>query len=207
MSHRDKRGHSSMRLPFAFTLLAICFTASGQTSPEISKWIYTDSSYTNAAGKRIFIQNSFPKGGGRYTQANGKTFSYVIFWYRVVNESETPIELTVNFPSDSFTIFQSHNSYTKIFLLKEPMTLEKVPMLDYGVTELKSFLDAGFYNPSSLHRTIKPKEACLFYISMLFMDARGSARMELVLNGQDLFYNMNVGSDKALIPCGKVVFK
>jgi len=196
-----------MRFSTAILSLTICFNVSAQTSPEtISKWIYTDSTYTNTSGKTVFIQNSFPKGGGRYTARDGTNFSYVIFWNRIVNESDTPLELTVHFADDSLTMFQSHNSYTKIFLLQETMTLEKVPLLDYGVTELKSFLDAGFYKPSGMHRTIKPKEERLFYIAMLFMDARGSARTELVLNGQGLYYKLSVGSDKALIPCGKIVF-
>lgn len=196
-----------MKFVTTVALLTVCFTATAQTPPEISKWIYTDSAFTTPSGKTVFIQNGYPRGGSRYTQANGNTFSYVIFWYRIVNESDVPLEVAVHFPADSLTIFQSHNSYAKLFLLKEPMTLERVTMFDYGVTELKSFLDAGFYKPTSLYRIIKPKEEVLFNSSMLFMDARGSARTELVLKGSELFYKMSVGSDKAMIPCGKIVFQ
>lgn len=198
-----------MRFPITLTLLSICFTATAQTSPEISKWIYTDSRYKNATGKSVFIQNSLPKGGGRDTLSDGRAFSHVIMWNRIVNESDAPLELTVNFPADSFTIFPTHNAYLKIFLLPETMTLDKVPMFDYGVTGLKSFLDGNFYKPSVLHKTIKPEEEYLFYIAMFFLlnESRGTARTELVLKGNDLFYNMHVGTNKALVPCGKIVFK
>ncbi len=42
------------------------------------------------------------------------------------------------------------------------MTMDKIPQLDYGLTNLKSFLDSGFNKPSSLQKTINPKEDFMF---------------------------------------------
>ncbi|MBI2429560.1 MAG: hypothetical protein HYV29_12350 [Ignavibacteriales bacterium] len=87
------------------------------------------------------------------------------------------------------------------------MTLDKVPLGDYGLTNLQSFLDAGFNKPSMLQRTINSKEECLFYIAVLIYQARGTARAGLVLKEQDLFYRISIDPQSALIPCGQIVFK
>lgn len=87
----------------------------------------------------------------------------------------------------------------------DTMTIEKESMFDYGVTNLKSSLDKNFFELSKWVKTIKPKEENLFYIAMLFYDARGNARTELVLKEQNLFYNIKVGSDQVIIPCGQIV--
>ena len=197
-----------MRLLTTFILLTIGLTSTGQTSPtNKDTYVYTESKYPDSAGKGVVIQNSFPKGGGGYTYFTGKSYSYVIFWTRVTNETAAPLELTIHFPVDSFAIFPSPDSYLRIFLPTETMTNDKESLGDYGLTSLKSFLDTGFYLPPMFHRTINPKEECLFYIAMLFFQARGTARTELVLKEQDLFYRISVGSQHALIPCGQMVFK
>ncbi len=201
-------GDGLMRQLTTFILLTICLTAIGQTSPT-RKWVDTEVKYTDSAGKVVIVHNSLPKGGGGYTDSVGKNYSYVIFWTRVINESDTPVELAIKFPADPFTIFPSPNSHIRIFLPPDTMTLDKVPLYDYGLTNLQSFLDAGFNRPSMLQRTINPKEECLFYIPVLFYQARGTARAALVLKGQDLFFRINIAPDvdSALIPCGQIVFK
>lgn len=201
-------GDRLMRLLTIFILLTICFAVVGQTSPP-RKWVDTEVMYTDSAGKSVMVHNSLPKGGGRYVDSAGKVYSYVIFWTRVINESATPVELTIKFPADPFTIFPSPNSHIRIFLPSDTMTLDKVPLFDYGLTNLQSFLDAGFNKPGMLHRTINPKEECIFYIPVLFYQARGTARAALVLKGKDLFFRISVAPDvdSALIPCGQLVFK
>jgi len=129
--------------------------------------------------------------------STGKNFGYRIFWTRVINETATPLELTINFPADSFAILPSPDSYFKLFLPPDTMTL-------------KSFLDTGINKPTMLQRTINPKEACLFYIGALFYQGEGVARAGLVLKEQDLFYSIRGIApqlDSALIPCGQIVFK
>jgi hypothetical protein len=197
-----------MRLLITLTILTICLTALAQTSPtKKSVYVDTEVKYTDSAGKGVVIQNSLPKGGGGYIHSSGKTFSYVIFWTRVINQTTTPLELSIHFPADSLTIFPSPDSYLKVFLPPDTMTINKESLYDYGLTGLKSFLDTAFGKPTMLHRIINPKEECLFYIGMLFYQARGTARSELVLKDQHLFYRIKIGSQPGLIPCGLIVFK
>ena len=127
----------------------------------------------------------------------------------VINETETPLELTINFPADSFAIPPSPDSYLKLYLPPDTMTLEKQSFYNYGVTDLKSFLDTGLNKPTMLQRTINPKEECLFHIVALSFQSGGMVRAGLVLKEQDLFYRISIipHFDSALFPCGQIVFK
>jgi hypothetical protein len=201
-------GKAHMRLLTICILLSFFSTAIGQTSPT-RNWVDSEVKYTDADGKVITVHNSLPKGGGGYTDAAGNNYSYVIFWTRVVNESDSPAELAIKYPAKPLTIFPSPDSYLRIFLPTEKMTLDKVQLGDYGLTNLKSFLDAEFNKASALQRTINPKEEYLFYTAILFYQARGTTRTAFVMKGQDLFFRISVDPDvdSVLIPCGQLVFK
>ena len=178
-----------------------------ETSPiknDERQYIDTESKYTDSNGKVVTIQNSFPKGAG-YTDPTGKNFEGRIFWTRVINETATPLELTINFPADSFAILALPDSYLKVFLPTDSMTIDKEILYSYGITGLRSFLDNGLNKPTMLQRTIAPKEAYLFYTAIL-LEGGGVTRAGLVLKGQVLFYRINLlGS--TLIPCGQIVYK
>lgn len=192
-------GDRLMRLLTTLTLLTICLTALGQTFD-------TESKYTDATGKSVIIQNSLPKGGAYLDSAgniirNTKNFAYVIFWTRVINETATPLELTINFPAD----FPSPYSYLKLFLPPDTMTIDKESLYNYGVTGL-----TGFNKPTKLQRTINPKEECSFYIAAVSFRAGGTVRAGLILKEHDLFYSIRGIApelDSVLIPCGQIVFK
>jgi hypothetical protein len=164
--------------------------------------IYTEIKYSDSTGKGIIIQNSLPRGN-KYVDPIGRISVYGIFWTRVINETDTPFELTINFPADSFAIPAVPNSYLKVFLPPDTMTLNKESSYNYGVKDLESFLDTGLNKPTMLHRTINPKEECIFCIGAL---PGGGSRAGFVLKGQDLFYRINLIPD-LLIPCGQIVFK
>lgn len=216
-----------MKLLITVTLLTIYLTATGQTSPtKKESWfridtsfayntsrqkkltnysyeaIYTEIKYSDSKGKGIIIQNSLPRGD-RYVDPTGRISAYGIFWTRVINETDTPFELTINFPGDSFAIPTEPNSYLKVFLPPDTMTLNKESSYNYGVADLKSFLDTGLNKPTMLHRIINPKEQCIFYIGAL---PGAGCRAGFVLKGQDVFYRINLIPD-ILIPCGQIVFK
>jgi hypothetical protein len=207
---------------FALFLMSVFYTSCGQNQTNApkdtiksetkdtvtSRWIYTKYEYTDSIGKSLIIQNSLPRGGP-YTHPTGNRFGYGIFWTRVINETSKPIELSINFPADSFEIFRQPGSYLKLFLPPGTMTIDKVSLYDYGAGT-KSFLDTAFYKPTMMQRTIHPKEECLFYVALVFIvPDNGPVRTGLVLKGQDLFYRISVAKqlDSALIPCGEIVFK
>jgi len=183
-------------------LLSFCTLATGQ---GISKTEWYSATNTNG----IVIQNSFPKGGP-YKGPTKRNFNYshLVFFTRVVNETETPLELTINFSADSIPIPHSPDTFVKLFLPSDTMTHDKQSLYDYGVAELESF-----DKPTIFQRTLKPKEECLFYVVAIFYQTiatpenqdRGGNRAEFVLKGRDLFYRMSPQIDS--LPCGQIISK
>jgi hypothetical protein len=172
--------------------MSICLTAIGQTS------IDTESKYTRSDVKDVIIQNSFPKGGLRYTDQDGKVYVYAVFWTRIINETDNPFTLTIDFPADSLELTSSSGRYFKLFLPSDTMTIEKENLFNYGLP------DNGLQKASPLKRTIHPKESSAFYVVTLFnKGVDGTLRTGLILKGQNLFYRIN---DKE-IHCGKIDFK
>lgn len=169
----------------------------------------TEATYSDAAENTLHVTNSLPKGGGTYTDASGKTYSYVVFWYRLVNESDLPMEFTINIPAEPLGIFPNPEAYARIVLPPETMTAEKIDAFDYGLTDLKGFLDADFDQASRLQKTLQPKETYYFYVSLLFFQAWGTTRASLILEDQDLFFSLRMlpKEDTVRIPFGKLVFK
>ncbi|HYK46090.1 MAG TPA: hypothetical protein VEV83_13015, partial [Parafilimonas sp.] len=112
-------------------------------------------------GNRVIINNSLPKGT-TYTAPNGKKYFKVIFWSRIINETDNPLEMNVNFPVELYEVPGSSGNYYKILVPPDTMTVDKETMYDYGMTGLKSFLDNSINKPSSIKRIINPKESTGF---------------------------------------------
>lgn len=213
VSHQD----TLMRLLATFALLTICLTSIAQTSPTrrepLTSYSYvdidTEDRYVESAGKGVVIRNSLPKGGV-YIAPKGERFGYRVFWTHIINETRTPLKLTINFPADSFAILGSPESYFKVYLPSDTMTHEKQYSYDYGASGLKTFWDHNSSKPALLQRTINAKEEYLFYVAVLFHKVDGVIRTGLVLKGRQLFYRINgigLELDSALIPCGQILFK
>ncbi len=192
-------------------LLTICFflatnlTAIAQSDPP-RNWVHTEAEYKDSSGRKLKIINSLPRGGG-YIHSGGKDYSYVVFWNRIINESASPVKISLKFPVDSFPIFPSPESYIKILIPDHTMTMEQSQVLDYGVTNMKSILDNGFKKPSVLEKTIAPKEEYLFNIIIFIQKASGTARTALVLKEHELSYKVSIDPHAAVIPCGRIEFK
>lgn len=202
-----------MRLPSPYQImrLTICLVGflslhtfvTGQSLPQpTTKW------YSETINNGIIIQNSYPRGGP-YT-GPGKNFNYsrLVFFTRVVNETATPMELTIHFSADSIAIPDSPDTFVKLFLPPDTMTVGKQFLFNYGVTELES-ID----KPTRFERTVKPNEECLFYVVAIFYQtratekhqSRGGNRAQLVLEGQNLFYRMP--PQVKSLPCGHIILK
>jgi hypothetical protein len=209
-----------MKLPATFTLLAICVTAMGQsfvtekgkqTKLTVYPYVYIDTEfrYSSPTGPTVIIQNSLPRGGG-YMDSVGKGHGYTVFWTRVMNETARPVELTVNFPPELLEDIGSTDTNMKLFLPADTMTMANETLYDYGLADVKSFSDAKLHKPIQLHRTINPKEACMFYVVGFFDSPERPVRTEFILKGEDLFYRIRGVTqrlDSALIPCGQIIFK
>lgn len=163
----------------------------------------TKYEYAESNGARLIIQNSFPKSGLNYTDPNGEKYVYTVFWTQIINETENPLELTIDFPVDSFEIPSASGNHMRLLLPSDTMTIDKEPMYDYGLTT-KSFLDNNLHKSSSLKRTIHPKDSSAFYVVTLSNHGvNGTLRTGLSLRGQNLFYRIN---DKE-IHCGSINLK
>jgi len=201
---------------FALFLMPVFYTACGQSQTNSPKdniksktkdivpsyisndpSIHTKYEYTDSIGKRLIIQNGFPRGGSRYTDPDGEVYGYAVFWTRIINETDNPLELKIDF-LDSYEVPSFPGKYVKIKVPPDTMTIDKEPLYSYGLTDLESFLDNSIHKPSSLKRTIKPKESSGFYVvklSLVSEDPRGGGdilRTGLILKGQNLFYRFSV---------------
>jgi len=159
-----------------------------ETYNSVRKYEYADS-----MGKRLIIENGFPKGGMKYIDPNGDSYNYIVFWTRIINETDNTLELNMNVPVDSYEVPSLPGKYYKVLIPTDTMTLEKIPLLNYGLTGLESFLDNNIHKSSSLKRTINPKDSSGFYVLMLCLTegAGGFLRTGLSLKGQNLFYRIS----------------
>ncbi|MEQ9442836.1 MAG: hypothetical protein RIG62_27595 [Cyclobacteriaceae bacterium] len=183
---------------------------------------HTKYEYTDAVGKHLIIENCFPRGGSRYTAPNGEVYAYAVFWTRIINETDHPLELKIDF-LDSYEVPSAPGKYFKLSVPPDTMTLDKEGLFNYGLTNLESFLDKSIHKPSSLKRTINPKESSDFYVLKLGLVTEGSRdvdggdilRTGLILKGQDLFYRVSVYNRQAPpsiigeeeISCGSINLK
>ena len=175
--------------------------------------VHTTYEYIDSIGKRLIIQNSVSWGGLKYTDPNGEVYVYAMFWTRIINETDNPMELKIHFPVDSYEVPSLPGKYYKILVPADTMTIDKEPLFNHGVTDLKSFLDSSIHKSSSLKRTIHPKESSGFYVVILCLveGAHGTMRTGLSLKGQDLFYRIkndgsksNTKSSDKEINCGSI---
>ena len=54
---------------------------------------HTEFKYDDSLNKGISIQNSYPKGGQKYTAPNGKEYIYLVFWTCIKNETDSDLAL------------------------------------------------------------------------------------------------------------------
>jgi hypothetical protein len=197
-----------------FLLFVFCSSCGGQNKPDLPKEnikaetkeivttpgpnerdIHTKYEYTDSIGKRLIIQNGYPRGGIKYTDPDGNVYGYAVFWTRIINETDKRLELKIDFPINSYEISNLPGNYFKVFFPADTMTLDKIPMFNYGLTDVESFLDNNIHKPYSLKRTINPKESSGFYALILNQRTEDAPhftfRTGLSLNGQNLFYKVS----------------
>ena len=194
-----------MKILISFTLLLFSIAVTGQK-------FHTEFEYTDLINKGITIQNSYPKGGQKYTSANGKKYVFVVFWTCITNETDTDLELQIEFLTNSLIIPSSSNDSNNLYLPleknvifnlylpMEKMTLEKEPLLNYGLN-IKSFLDENIDKPSKLIKKISPNDSHIFYtVAISNEGVNGPIRAGFELENKDLIYKIN-GNE---IICGKI---
>lgn len=152
--------------------------------------------YTDQEGKRVILQNHLPKGGTKYIGPDGQTYGLVVFWSKFINETNNPMEVELDLPATVYEFPYPQRRYLKLLVPADTMTKEKIPLLDYGLTQLKSFVDSNFDKPISLKRTIGPNDSSGFYVVLVTRidstsKADGTLRTGFNLKGQELFYRVS----------------
>ena len=180
------------------------------------KNVYTNYKYTNSDNGSIIVENSLPKGGMKYTDAKGEIYNYVVFWTRIINETDKTLELNINFPLNSYEVPLLPGKYYEVLIPSDTMTIEKSPLYLYGLKNFETFLNNNIHKESNLKRTINSKESTGFYVVMLCLSegAHGTMRTELNLKEGNIFYRVKVdgsntndkSSDKQ-IRCGSLNMK
>ena len=186
-----------------YTMFFFWFSSSFIYGQNISeKW------YSVHESNGVTIQNSYPKGGPyKGPTTEHFNYSYLVFYSRIINETDNTMILNIDFSSESFPIPNSPDTYVKLFLPDETMTLDKQSSFSYGITELES-LD----HSTSYQNKLNPGDDCLYYVVAIFYQTkadawqqeRGGNRAEFMLKGNQLFFNMMPQVNA--MPCGQVSF-
>ena len=213
-----KQGSEST--PDTVDIKIMASTKNAQSQKPYDKFIDTKYEYTDSMGKRLIIHNSFPKGGIKYTDPDGVECTYTVFFTRIINETDNPLELKINFPGDSYELPSIPGQYFKILLPPDTMTLDKESLFNHGLTDLESFLDKNIHKSSSLNRTINPKESSGIYVVKFNIKPKsgwkgnGSTRAGFSLKDQNLYYKIkndgsksNSESSDIEIHCGNINLK
>ncbi|PWV56825.1 hypothetical protein [Chitinophaga sp. S165] len=168
---------------------------------------HTMYEYTDSSGNSLVIKNSFPKGE-LYTGPNGEKYVKAIFWTQVTNNADVPLELSINFSGNTYDFLDSTGSSVvrsyKLLVPPDTMTLGKESLLNFGLTNIDDFVRKSIDKPTSLRRTINPKESSGVYLIRLAImqkadslqvktKARGGGvtRAGFSLKGQNLIYTLN----------------
>src|SRR5688572_26122096 len=117
-----------------FLMLVFCTSCGGQNKPDLPKEnskpktkdivtspganekYHTKYEYTDSIGKRLIIQNGFPRGGTKYTDPNGEVYNYAIFWTQIINETDNRLDLKIDFPVDSYKVPSLPGKYYKVLV-------------------------------------------------------------------------------------------
>ncbi|AUC22373.1 hypothetical protein BTO15_09830 [Polaribacter sejongensis] len=183
-----------MKLSIVFTIFLFTNTIIGQN-------FHTKFEYKNSINKDITVQNSYPKGGQRFTTTNGKEFVYVTFWTSISNNSASNLELEIDFSANSFIIPSAPNINFNLYIPNNEMTLEKESLPNYGL-DIINFLKENMNKPSKLRTIIKPNSSHLFYAVVISnKGVNGTVRAGFELQKEELIYTINNHE----INCGKIL--
>ncbi len=159
---------------------------------EINRYIHTEYSYFDSISSGLIIQNSFPKGGLKYTDSQGIEYVYAIFWTRIINDTDHPFDIFLEIPGTAFELPSATGNAVKIVLPAAKMRIDKVSLFDYGLTTSDFLINTNLPHLVSLQENIKPGEKKFIYFMTLFEKGlEGVVRAGLKIQGERLFYNIN----------------
>ena len=79
---------------------------------------------------------------------------------------------------------------------------------NYGLTDIKAYLDENLDKASLLRKNINPNQEYIFYVATLSYGPGGTPRAAMILKEGELYYRMSIAPNGAgTIPIGKIAFK
>ena len=175
---------------------------SAQDTPgnPTKQFVHSQYRYADFNSNLIIIENSYPKGGLKYTSPEGETYVYAVFWTRITNQTANPFELNLAFSEAPYELPGAPESSFQLFIPTETFAPEKTAWMNYGL-DLEKTMDNKRLTQRQLNRTITSGSSSSFYIIALFnKGVEGATRTGLSIKGQRLQYRLN---DKN-ISCGEV---
>jgi hypothetical protein len=183
-------------------LILLSLNLNGQ-SVQNRNWEYSKVVYNSSAKNKIIITNSLPKGGGIVSH-KGEEYNYFIFWTNVRNETSSPIDIKIKFPTS--ISFRSNESHAKVVFTKSNMTIDKEQEFDYGLTGIPSLLNNESNHLMDMSNRISPFKNHMFYSAVFIHKTKWPVRAEYILKDKKLFYRITAGTDVVMVPCGEVNF-
>jgi hypothetical protein len=188
--------------------------ATGQSiDATLAKYIYTDSTYTPFSEGKITILNSFPKGGSldsdgsQYQDAQGRQYAFANFWTQVQNHTPKIMELHIDFRQTTFPIFKTPGSFLQLLIPDDLVNLDQLDFFNYGLKDIQNKFDQNNHQPARQQYRLNPGESVTFFVSTLSYNAAGTPRAQMMLKGNNLFYEVNFAPHGGgLIPCGTIKF-
>lgn len=168
-----------------------------------SNYVDTKVIYKDSEGDLITVLNSLPKGGLKYTDPTGKDYVYAVFWSRIINDTEHPIELTLNSFEESYHLASATDRIFKLYIPEDTLAIGNEASVNYGLN-LEEFLNDHYLEQPYFNRIIPSKEANGFYFIILFnKGVEGTLRTGLSIKEQSAYYKVN----DMEIECGKINIK
>ena len=172
---------------------------------DLARWLHTEYDYRDAGGNGIIIQNGYPRGGGyqdtqgviRSYESGGTRYGFGILWSRIINQSDSPIEVSITLPADSISFRDSPGGHCRVYLPPNKMTIENLSDYSYGINGVTAFLNSHFEGQTHLEKVIDQDEEHMFYVVLLshFPDGGGGGiRTGFSLDQDKLFYEVTAGS-------------
>ena len=155
-----------------------------------------------------------------YTAPNGEKYVKAIFWTQVTNNTDAPLELSINFSENTYDFLDSTGSSIarsyKLLVPPDTMKLDRDGLLNFGLSDIGAFVIKSIDKPTSLKRTINPDESRGVYVIRIAIMQKedienpqvkprtgGVTRAGFSLIGENLIYTLNGKK----YPAGYINFK
>lgn len=204
-SCRQERNSNEGKVSIELKESQLFIETDNQTRTDVSKQNNVDTKfvYANENGQELIIENSYPRGGLKYSDPMGVEYVYAVFWTRVTNNTSEPVELTMEFLEKSYQLPSAPDRIFKLLIPSDTLTLKKETLTNYGL-DVNKYLNSHLHTQNRFKRTIKPNDSSGLYVVTLFnQGVNGTLRSGLKINGDRLLYRVN---DKT-IDCGEIGLK